>query len=399
MSDHVLKILVLDEFPGLGGAERVLLQIIDGAGADSRRSSRQFAVAIPGDGGFRSALERRGIQILLFPELAEKGRWLNPDYWRNVRNRFREILAKHTPDIILVNSVWCLCLLRTVRAACPVPIICGVHASVAPQKRSKRLLFQWIGSKILNFADRFVTVSSEMAVELKSLGVRPEKVTVIANGVDLDCFHRAGSRDTIRSKFEIPDEAVLVTAAGRIHPGKGQESVLEAARRVVKDHDRFRFIIAGEEIRTPDEDLNFTSRLKDLIARWGMNQAVTMPGFVDNLPDLLHGSDIFVSASREESFGLAVLEAMACGLPVVVSDVAGHGNLVEDGVSGFLIPTGDSNAMADALIRLGTDPELRREMGENGRKTACKYDLKTTVAAWLDLMEKMAGSLPRETAL
>jgi glycosyltransferase involved in cell wall biosynthesis len=139
---------------------------------------------------------------------------------------------------------------------------------------------------------------------------------------------------------------------------KGIEYLLRAAALLRHEFPALRVEIAGAG---PHYD-----KLKAVATETGLSQRVAFLGWIDDLAGLLPRWDVFVMPSREEGFGIAALDAMAAGLPVVASDVGGIPELVEDGKTGWLVPPGDDDALASRLRPLLANPELRRSMGAAG---------------------------------
>jgi len=152
---------------------------------------------------------------------------------------------------------------------------------------------------------------------------------------------------------------VILGTAGRLIPLKGVEFLLSAAAMLRGEFPDLRVEIAGSGPERP--------HLEQRIARLGLTGRVEFLGWIDDLPTVLPRWDVFVMPSLEEGFALAALEAMAAGLPVVASGVGGVPELVVDGVTGWLAPPGDAEALAARLRLLLRNPEERLTMGANAR--------------------------------
>jgi glycosyltransferase involved in cell wall biosynthesis len=147
---------------------------------------------------------------------------------------------------------------------------------------------------------------------------------------------------------------------------------------------RTRLIIVGEGSERV--------RLQELVTSLGLDKHVTLAGFRTDVPELLQRMDVYVQPSLHESFGIVLLEAMAAGLPVVASEVEGIPEIVADGETGYLVPVGDSEALANAVRSLLRDTELRRKMGETGRRRVAKeFDIKKTVRSYEQLYEELCS--------
>ncbi|HKV90694.1 MAG TPA: glycosyltransferase family 4 protein [Thermoplasmata archaeon] len=175
---------------------------------------------------------------------------------------------------------------------------------------------------------------------------------------------------------------VRVLTVARLHPAKGLDILAEAFARARAAAPGLRALIHG---RGPAE-----RTLREAIARLGLAEVVSLDRSsfaLPTLPSLYRSADIYVQPSRAEPFGMAALEAMACGLPVIASATGGLADLVEDGGNGILVPPGDPAALGLAIARLAADPDLRRRMGDASRaRAASSFELATVAQAYEDLM-------------
>jgi glycosyltransferase involved in cell wall biosynthesis len=201
-----------------------------------------------------------------------------------------------------------------------------------------------------------------MLADLAFVGVDMSKVRVAPFGVDVERFAPAG-RATDRGN----GSAIVVGTVKSLAHIYGIDLLIEAFARAVDglerlSSDRLRLVIVGAG---PDEAL-LRARAQEL----GVMKRTTFLGSVahSDVPRALHSFDIFAALSRRESFGVAVLEASAVGLPVIVSDAGGLPEVVQAGNSGLVVPNGDVQAAASAIIRLVREPATRQQMGAAGRR-------------------------------
>jgi glycosyltransferase involved in cell wall biosynthesis len=157
----------------------------------------------------------------------------------------------------------------------------------------------------------------------------------------------------------------VIGAAGRLEAIKGYDVLLEAFAEVRQGHPEMRLEIAGDGSQLG------TLRQQALALR--IDDAVSFPGWVDDLPAAIRRWSIHVQPSREEAFGITVLQAMAEGVPVIASDVGGLAEIVEPGMTGLLVPAGDAQALAAAMKQLLDDPERRETMGAASRQSAARF--------------------------
>jgi glycosyltransferase involved in cell wall biosynthesis len=192
-------------------------------------------------------------------------------------------------------------------------------------------------------------------------GLPARKLRVVHNGVDTSRF-QGGRRDRARL-FPGIGAGKLVVLVGNMHSDvKGHPWLIEAAPGVLKEFPDTRFILAGDGGARKE----FEQQVRDC----GLAKSFLFLGCRSDIPEILASCDIGVLPSRAEGLSNAVLEYMAAGLPTVASRVGGNPELVEDGVTGMLVPPQDSKALEIALLRLLRDDEFARRMGAAGRRSA-----------------------------
>jgi glycosyltransferase involved in cell wall biosynthesis len=214
-----------------------------------------------------------------------------------------------------------------------------------------------INRPFLSGAGRVIAVSQAVAESLRRSGViESSKVTVVHNGIDTERFARsvaaAGAGD-------FPN---LVGTVGHLAPIKGHDVFVRAAALISARRRGVRFVVIGED-KSPQ--MGYRKFLERLIAELGLSGSVQMPGWQDDIPGLLSSFTLFVSAARSEPFGLSIVEAMAAGLPVVAAASEGALEIIEDGLSGKLVPVGDPESLAEAIHDLLDDPFERSRLGRN----------------------------------
>ena len=212
-----------------------------------------------------------------------------------------------------------------------------------------------INRHLLRGAGRVIAVSQAVAESLRRNGViEPAKITVVHNGIDTDRFHGSVARGG--------DLPMLVGTVGHLAPIKGHDVFLRAAALISARRRGVHFIVIGED-KSPQ--MNYRRSLESLVVELGLSDIVTMPGWQDDIPAVLSSLTLFVSAARSEPFGLAIVEAMAAGLPIVAAASEGALEIIEDGLSGKLVPVGDAEALAEAIDDLLDHPLERSRLGRN----------------------------------
>jgi phosphatidyl-myo-inositol dimannoside synthase len=225
--------------------------------------------------------------------------------------------------------------------------------------------------RVLHGADGVFAVSRYTGGLVCGLGVAPERIHVIANGVDAARFalpDAAARARRFRERHDLVGRPCFTTVA-RLQPHKGIDTGIAALPALRQRCPRATYVIVGDG---PD-----AARLRAMAQQLGVAQAVRLLGRVsdDEVVDALVACDVFALLSREdganvEGFGLVLLEAGACGRPVLGARSGGIPDAVAEGESGLLVPPGDAEATADALARLLGDPTLAQRLGEGGRQRA-----------------------------
>ncbi len=202
-----------------------------------------------------------------------------------------------------------------------------------------------------------VHVSKSQALEAESLGLAPPgRTTVIVNGIDVGRIRAL--RPLSRAGLGLEPGALVAGTVARFDPVKGLDVLLDAFARLPAPEARLLIIGDGPESR----------RLRARAERLGIDRRVVFAGLVPDAARCLPALDLYVSASRGEGLPLSLLEAMACGVPIVATRVAGHVDAVEDAVTGLLSPADDPAALAAAMGALLSDPARRAAMGAAGRR-------------------------------
>ena len=246
-----------------------------------------------------------------------------------------------------------------------VPVVTTNHLyPMMPLDDRKLQLYGQVDVKLTSrLLDRIVAVSEGIRDRLVRQGVPEAKVTVIENGIDIAEFATDGvaDRKALRESLGIPEDAVVVGSLARLTPQKGQQYLLEAARRLAGRGVPFRLVVAG--------DGPLREGLAAQAAGLGVADRVTFLGFRRDTRALLAMMDVFVLSSIEEGLPMAMLEAMASRVPVVTTSVGDIPKVIRHLRNGILVPPRDSAGLADALHLVITDPEVRTALAAEAHRT------------------------------
>ena len=256
-------------------------------------------------------------------------------------------------------------------------------------------LFLGLRNAVLRGADAFSAITDDVEGELRGAGVREERIHRIPNGVDTARFIPVGEneRQAMRRKLGIPTDARVVVYTGRLVSYKGLPLLLRVWRDLCREHTGIRLILVG----TGGLDIhNCEEELKAYVVSHGMEDSVSFPGSVDNVHEYLQASDIFAFPTENDAFPSAVVEAMACRLPVVATPVGAIGEIVQDGRTGLLVAAGEASGLFRALDHLLKNPAVAMAMGQAGRQTVSnRYSAEAIAVRYLDLFEGLCSSTRR----
>ncbi len=233
------------------------------------------------------------------------------------------------------------------------------------------------------YVDRIVCVCEAIRQVLLSDGVPPDKLVTIHSGVDLQRFHDLPHRSDARRRMGIPRDRLVVGTVAALARHKDYPNLLEAARIVLGKRDDVVFCAVGQG---PEE-----SRLLRMARSFELYGKFVFAGFQKDPRTHLPGFDVFVLASRREGFGGAVVEAQAVGIPVVACHTGGLPEVVQHERNGLLVPPRDPAALAEAILRLLADPQLRTRLGANGRRHAEKFSIEASVEKNLQLYQTVSS--------
>ena len=239
---------------------------------------------------------------------------------------------------------------------------------------------EWLLDRMLSsLSTRLILVAKALSKRFAWLEDRQKKI-FIYNGIDLAAFDHFPATASIRAKFNIPQETVLLGCIGRIEEQKGQEYLIAAMKHI---GDAKLILVGSAEER-------YLHRIKALCTKLRIFNRVVFIPHRDDIPSLLKALDILVLPSFTEGFSRIILEAMAAKKPVVATNVGGNTEAVVDGETGYIVPSGDSFALAARINELVTDKKKRKKMGHAGRK---RVENKFTIQVNVERIQKVYKEL------
>lgn len=242
---------------------------------------------------------------------------------------------------------------------------------------------RYLLDKLLSRADVIISPSEHYIDESKFLGKYRDKIAVIPNGIEIGDFDIPLSKEECKMKLGLPPNKNMILFVGNLTPYKGPDVLVKAMPRIVEEIPDVELVFVGSGKMRAD--------MGKLSKKLGVEKYVKFAGFVEERlkPLYYRAADVFClpSTMSTESFGIVNLEAMACSIPIVASDIGGVPDVIKDGENGLLVPPSDLGSLADAIIYLLENKDVRKNMGKNGRKKAENYSWKMIA----DETEKVYG--------
>lgn len=281
--------------------------------------------------------------------------------------RLAELLRQNAPAIVVYNlpKSAVLALPAAALSLCPTLFYChGVQFQTDIGQLYKL---------ILRLSSHVIAVSRGTMDQAAIAGVPHEKMSVVYNGVDQSYF-AAGVKGKLRAELGLTQQDFVLCYVGNLVRRKGADVLVRAFIKFIRNHHAHaHLIIAGADVK--EEDGRYVEAFKNEIAEAKIQNLVHFLGFRQDVPDLLADTDMFVMSSRMESFGLSIVEAMAASLPLIATSSGSIAEVVEDGVSGILVPPCEVERLADAMYGLYMDSDRRKRLGHNARLRATRFSI------------------------
>lgn len=243
---------------------------------------------------------------------------------------------------------------------------------------------------ILRNADGFIAISAQIAEELATHGIQvDDKIHCIPNSVNTEIFHpvSCSERRRLRGLLGLPDKEILVIYTGRLVSYKGLPHLLKVWKDLSRKYRNAGLVLVGGGSL---DIYNCENELKAYVFENELQESVFFSGEVRNVHEYLQAANLFVFPTEKEAFGISVIEAMACGLPVVATAVGGLKNILQDGQNGLVVEPADKNGLFQALEMLITDQERARELAQAAIQTArADYDAEIVTEKYMKLFNRV----------
>jgi sugar transferase (PEP-CTERM/EpsH1 system associated) len=364
----------------VGGLENGVANLINHMPADAYRHA---IIALTEVTDFRQRIRRDDVQFIslhkppghlfkLFPRLVRIFRELKPAI----------VHSRNLAALEVTVPAWL--------AGVPVRIH-GEHGRDVGDLDGSNKTYQWVRRLYNPFVSHWIALSRDLEGYLAGrVGIPAHKVTQICNGVDAERFHPAVSPAPISGCPFIQPEHWLIGTVGRMQTVKDQillaRAFIRALELAPELKSRLRLVMVG--------DGPLRAEAQALLATAGVADLAWLPGERHDVPDVLRGLDCFVLPSLAEGISNTILEAMASGLPVIATRVGGNPELVFEGKTGALVPAGDPEAMARAILAYARDPEQARAAGQAGRVAIeRRFSMKAMMEAYRGLYDRLLFAL------
>lgn len=363
------RILYVNHTGHVSGAERVLINTL--RILDQRRYDA--VVTCPTYGGLIEEIDKLGIKSIPMPMIHARFAWRPDRLILSVSTiaaavwALRETIRSVAPDLIHANSIRAGIVATLAAAGTGMSVIWHAHDTLPSSVMSTAV------RALVLFARHTCVIAVSNATGRQFRGRFPisGKVHTIHNGINLSQFTgNQSSRRIFREKLGLSENEFLVCAIGQICARKGLLELVDAVRRSRAEAPNMHLAIVGRVVF--QHEAGYLDELLKAVREWGLDDRVHLYGEVRDVPGVLHSSDLMVLNSRDEPFGLVVVESMAAGTPVLATCVGGIPEIIQDCENGWLVEPGDSGELAARLVELSQKKrsELHR-VAERAQHITC----------------------------
>jgi glycosyltransferase involved in cell wall biosynthesis len=397
-----MRVAFVDQSVQMGGVEYTTLRL-----AQALDKSRYDPMIIsPEEGGLPSLARQSGLCVVIVPcpkfpsvSLLWKNKYIfNPfgmivsaiNVYRAAHN-LELYLKKHPIDVLITKGLMAHFYGGIAAKRLKVPCIWYMQEEV-DLNRAWGLHGYLLNRGAKSLPNKIIVDAEDLLGQFSGKFTDKDKLSFINNGIDLKEFKPLSEQEirSARSVLHIPENSLVVGQAGRIIPLKGQDVLLEAFSQLISKHPNLHLLFVGAPLFG---NLEFDKQLKAFVEQQGLSDHVTFTGFLPDVRQGLAAMDIFVQASIETDSPISVLEAMACGLPVVVSGVRGTTEMVKPEVDALIFKPGDPKMLAHSLEQLISSAPLRQDLGKTARLSVIsKFSLEQSLVQFQELLEGVYAS-------
>jgi glycosyltransferase involved in cell wall biosynthesis len=351
--------------------------------------------------------EVNGVKIHYLPTTIT-GSYFRGGWWEKSVDKFMELHSLKPFDIVHSQSAGGYYFLKKgLNKKCSLPSIVSMHGTTYDEIKTRlRLMsikapvhyiksigfildhiYQYFiyGLPLIRLSDAVISTSNEQAVIIKKIFfINEAKIFKVFNGIDPTPFSPR-KNEIIRQKHNIAPGENLLLSIARLEKDKGIQNIIYAFPEILKIFPDTKLMIVGDGSYAPE--------LRKRVKKLNLENNVIFTGMLsfESLPDYFNACDLFVNPTiRQNGYDLTILEAMACEKPVVVSNIGSVPTVIEDGVDGLLVPTGDIKKLAEAVRKVLTDKELAQRLGKAARKKIVeKFSVESMVEGTIKVYEEV----------
>ena len=359
-----MKILFYNHTGQVSGAERLLLTIL------SRLDRDRFdaIVLCPESGPLQAMAVAHGVRTETLTQLNARFTWRVNHFltylksFAEVIRDFRRVVLKVAPDLVHANSVRAGLVAIAGTIGLGIPVVWHLHDLMARHPLSSMIRLVAACSR----RTRFIAISQAAAISFlgRFSWMMRDRVEVILNGIDLNKFGVDETACPISEDLGKSPDVCLLGIVGQLTPGKGQLELIRALARCGLSH--LRLVIVGAPLFAHDQE--YARALEEEAKSLGLDDRVRFLGPRADISTVMKALDLLIVNSRAEAFGLVLLEAMACGTPVLATNAGGIPEIITHGENGWLVPARDEQALADAIVYLSKHDALRSRLAEKGKQ-------------------------------
>ncbi|MFG0296035.1 MAG: glycosyltransferase family 4 protein [Maioricimonas sp. JB045] len=344
-------IAIVCEFATCNGGEQSLLAVLR-----QLRNRFEFTVLAPEAGPFPDALRREGIRLIPWSVRGSDGTRLQRD---ELIDRLAATVRAIAPDLVHANSLAMGRLLGAAADRLSIPCTAHIRDIIGLSKAA---------IADLNRNQAIVCVSEATRQFHIARGLDSSRAVTIHNGIDTDRFHPRQPTGAFRNDLGVPAGSLVAATIGQIGLRKGQQVLAQAAAAVEGSIPGIHYLLVGERHSQKQESIDYERNLSLMFEQAGLREQLHGPGWRDDIPELLGEIDLLIHPAFQEPLGRVLLEAAASGKAIVATDVGGTAEILTDGVSALLVPPGDHDRPAAAIVELASDSELRCDLGRAARQ-------------------------------
>ncbi len=355
-----------------GGAERIVLNLVNNL---DKTKFEVGLITISGEGEYKNLLSKEVEHFNLGKKKA-----------RQAIFSLIKLLKKEKPDVVMGAVIQSTIILYLTSFFIPkgIKIMNRLEnfysKTVKGQKFVQKMLFQ----RALEKSNHIITISNEMEESLrKNIKISKGQIKTIYNPIDLEHIKKAAQEEVSN---DLPESGPIVVSCGRLTEQKGFEYLIKAFQKVKNNYSDAQLLILGQgELKDSLQELARSLDIKD---------SVHFLGFKENPFKYIARADIFVLSSLWEGFGNVLVEAMACGTPIVSTDCpSGPKEILENGENGKLVKTEDVGSLADGIVDLLKDKDLQEKYKESGRRRAQDFSVDKIIKEYEDFLCKQIINL------